>query len=355
MTTTTIGLQPTGAHVEFATPAPTLTGPGKGISRDRWGRPLIIPPGGGTPAPYTRCTTYVSVLDDKEHLMKWKARMTAIGMAARDDLILRVRSANPDDKTTIGRAAEEAAEHAGSSRRATIGTSLHALTERLDRGETLPPLGDWQADIDAYTQALATHGITPVEIETFVVNDDLKIGGTFDRIYKIGGQHYIGDLKTGASVDWGAGTYAMQLAVYANSVRYNVETGQRSTLDVNRDQAVLIHLPAGEHTATVYWINIARGWDSVQRLAGPVREWRKLKAKDWLTPMPSPTPVQPASGSHTPVPVPVSIEAEINQAATLDTLTRVYLAHMNEWTAEHTRLAKARKTTLTGQVQGQPE
>lgn len=353
-TPVTVGLQPTGAQVGFATPAPTLTGPGKGISRDRWGRPLIIPPGGGTPAPYTRCTTYVSVLDDKEHLMKWKARMTAIGMAARDDLILRVRSADPDDKTAIGRAAEEAADHAGASRRADIGTSLHALTERLDRGETLPPLGDWQADIDAYQHALTTHGLTPVEIETFVVNDDLHVGGTFDRIYTIGGQKYIGDLKTGSSVDWGAGTYAMQLAVYANSVRYNVETGQRSALDVNRDQAVLIHLPAGEHTATVYWIDIARGWDSVQRLAGPVREWRKLKAKDWLTPMPSPTPVQPASGSHTPVPVPVpvSIEAEITQAATLDALTSVYLAHMNEWTEEHTRLAKARKTTLTSQVQG---
>lgn len=352
MTTQTIGLQPTGIQVGFAAPAPTptLTGPGKGISRDRWGRPLIIPPGGGTPIPYTRCTTYVSVLDDKEHLMKWKARMTAIGMAARDDLILRVRSANPDDKTTIGRAAEEAAEHAGASRRADIGTSLHALTERLDRGETLPPLGGWQADIDAYQHALTTHGLTPVEIETFVVNDDLHVGGTFDRIYTIGGQKYIGDLKTGSSVDWGAGTYAMQLAVYANSVRYNVETGQRSALDVNRDLAVLVHLPAGEHTVTVYWINIARGWHSVQRLAGPVREWRKLKAKDWLTPMPSLAPVQPASGSHTSVPA--SIEAEINQAATLDALTSVYLAHMNEWTEEHTRLAKARKTALTSQVQG---
>ncbi|WP_406711293.1 PD-(D/E)XK nuclease family protein [Trueperella pyogenes] len=355
MTTTTIGLQPTGIQVGFAAPAPTLTGPGKGINRDRWGRPLIVPPGGGTPVPYTRCTTYVSVLDDKEHLMKWKARMTAIGMAARDDLILRVRSADPDDKTTIGRAAEEAAEHAGASRRADIGTSLHALTERLDRGETLPPLGDWQADIDAYQHALTTHGLTPVEIETFVVNDDLKIGGTFDRIYEIGGQNYIGDLKTGSSVDWGAGTYAMQLAVYANSVCYNVETGQRSTLDVNRDLAVLVHLPAGEHTATVYWINIARGWDSVQRLAGPVRQWRKLKAKDWLAPMPSLAPVQPATPPVVATSVPASIEDQINQAATLDALTSVYLAHMNEWTEEHTRLAKARKTTLTSQVQGQPE
>ena len=308
------------------------TGPGKGIERDRWGRPLIIPPNGGKPVGYTRCTTFVSSLDDKENLMKWKARMTVIGMAQRDDLVLQARAADPDDKKTLGRVAEAAAEHAGASQRATIGTELHALTERLDRGETLPNMGKWQADLDAYRQATQAMGLKPVEIETFVVNDALKIGGTFDRVYNVGGQRYIGDLKTGSSLDWGTGTFAMQLAVYANSLRYNPDTGERAPLGVNTDVAILIHLPAGTGRCDVYWLDIERGWASVS-LAAAVREFRKLRRDTWLRPF------QPLI---TPSP-----RTLIDKATSVDELNTIWFDHQSTWTPDLTAAAAAKKTQLT--------
>ncbi|MBM9432366.1 PD-(D/E)XK nuclease family protein [Flaviflexus equikiangi] len=263
--------------------------------------------------------------------MKWKARMTAIGMAQRDDLILQARAADPDDKKTLGRIAEQAAEHAGSAQRATIGTELHALTERLDRGETLPHMGAWQADLDAYQRETSRAGLDPVEIETFTVNDSLKIGGTFDRVFEVGGRRFIGDLKTGSSLDWGTGTFAMQLAVYANSLRYDLTTGGRSSLDVSTDHAILIHLPAGTGKCEIYWLDIARGWASVS-LAAAVREFRKIKRDTWLRPF-------------QPIRLP-TIEAKIQAATNIGDLTDIWADHHHEWTSDLTALAARKKASL---------
>lgn len=316
---------------------PELVGPGKHVQRDRWGRPLITPPRGGKPVPYTRCTTYVDVLESTWNLMAWKQRMTAIGLAQRDDLRLQVLGAI-DDKTRLNKIVEEAANHAGASASATIGTELHAWSERLDRGETLPPLGDpWQGDIDAYHATTRNAGLDPVELETFVVNDALRIGGTFDRIYQIGNQKYIGDLKTG-SLDWGAGKFAMQLAVYANSERYDVQTGQRTPLDVNTGRAIIVHLPKGENKCTLYWIDIARGWQMVG-LAQHVREYRQIPAKEWLNPF---TPTATAAEKTSEPTIPEYIQA----AATISELADVYRAYQDQWTPELNQLAATRRKQI---------
>lgn len=308
-----------------------LVGPGKNIDRDRWGRPLIIPPDGGDPVAYTRCTTYVSALDDKKNLMGWNARMVALGLAQRDDLLLKVRATDPGDKKTLGAITEEAADFAGAHRRAEIGTQIHALTERLDRGETVPDAGEYQADLDAYREALDERGIIPTEIETFVVNDYLKIGGTFDRIYTVNGRKYIGDIKTGEKLDYGVNTFAMQLAVYANSLRYDWQTGRRTPLDVDRTWAILIHLPAGEGTATVYWLDIEKGWQGVG-LAQGVRAWRDMKKNAFIHPCSVP------------------LTWQVEHAETLDELYALYDMNASQWTPRLTELAAQRKTTLTGQV-----
>lgn len=41
------------------------------IQRDRWGRPLITPPDGGKPKPYTRASTLAKALDDNQGLIDW--------------------------------------------------------------------------------------------------------------------------------------------------------------------------------------------------------------------------------------------------------------------------------------------
>jgi hypothetical protein len=243
------------------------------VERDGFGRPLIIPVGGGKPVAYQRCTTFIDMLSDRYQLEAWKQRMVAIGMSKRPDLVLRAGSTL--DKDTLNDVAEAALEAAGSSMQATIGTALHELTERWDRGER-PQLPESHApDIFAYLGATA--GIVKRDIEVFVVHDELKVGGTFDRVLEIDGGAYVADLKTG-NIDYDTAKIAMQLTVYANSKRYDPKTGARSVLGVSTERGVVIHLPAGEGKCSLYWTDLVQGMKGVQ-LAAQVRAWRKDKAK----------------------------------------------------------------------------
>ena len=253
------------------------------IDRDRYGRPLVVPPAGGKPVAYTRCTTFVDALDSKEGLMRWKARMTALGLAARPDLALAVQSTNPDDKRALDSVVEQALDAAKASAAATTGTALHQLTERIDEGGTLTGLAlpdEHRSSLDAYRRA--TEHLEWAAIEQFRVHDDLKIGGTADRVAVIDGASVICDIKTG-SIDY-PGKFAMQLAVYAHSQVYDHNTGKRHSDSPSADleRGLIIHLPAGGGECTLHWIDLAAGWEAVD-IARQVRQWRSKsnsKAKD---------------------------------------------------------------------------
>ena len=90
------------------------TGPGKGVSRDRWGRPLITPPEGGKAVPYVRVTTLAGTLEDTYNLGKWQQRQVAMGIAARPDLVALVSAAR-GDKGALNAVCEQAHEAAASS------------------------------------------------------------------------------------------------------------------------------------------------------------------------------------------------------------------------------------------------
>lgn len=327
--------------------APTdLVGPGKGIERDRYGRPLITPPGGGKPVPYTRCTTYVGVLEDTYNLSRWQMRMVAQGLAARPDLMLAV-SALPlngnmtaDDKRTLNGLCEQAMEAASAHAAATVGTALHALAERHDRGETLGHIPDqYQPDINAYIAATAH--LEMVSIETFGVHDGLRIGGTWDRIVRIDGQNYIADIKTG-SIEWGIGKIAMQLAVYSRCHAYDPDTAQRTPLNVHQDRALIIHLPAGKGTAELVWVDIAAGWQAVD-LARQVREWRARK--DLTRPYVQSTAAATDAGTEREAAA--ALHLAIDAATSVDELNHLWATHQAIWTDAHTAAAAAKKTSLT--------
>lgn len=255
--------------------------PAQPIPRDRWDRPLVIPPDGGKPKPYARCTTFVSALESHHTLTLWEKRMVALGLSERADLLLAV-AAHRDDKRELNKICDQAKEAARASSAATTGTALHALTERVDRGQPLPALPESAADdLAAYTQA--TRNIEVVDIERFGVEDQLCVGGTWDRVFNIAGQYYIGDIKTG-NIEAPAMKIAMQLAVYAHATPYDWTSGTRKPYDftLNQERGVVVHLPAGTGTCQLHWIDIAAGWQAVQ-LAREVRQWRSKK--DWYEPL----------------------------------------------------------------------
>lgn len=268
------------------------------IPRDRFKRPMIKPPGGGKEEPYTRATTWAGAVEDTYNLGRWQQRMTAHGLSIRPDLLLRVSSLgeeppkfvlDPRQQTwetnpryrpwvqSMDEACETAQEAAAAHAKATIGTSLHALAEIMDRGEEMPVVpSEYLSHLAAYAEATA--GWEWLEIERFLVLDDLKIGGTPDRIAMVPGhpRPVIADIKTG-DVTYGQGKMAMQLAIYAHSEIYHLD-GIREPLHPDLDQEIglIIALDAVKASCEILTIDIAAGWRGVQ-LAGQVRSWRSRR------------------------------------------------------------------------------
>jgi len=243
------------------------------IERDRYGRPMVVPPKSKKPIAYTRATTIANSLDDASALVAWKMRMAALGLTTRPDLLLAIAAAG-EDKMAINAYIEEAMDAAGASKAATIGTAIHALTERLDLGQELgvvPP--QWMPDITAYEET--TKVLSNIFIEQFAVLDKFKIAGTPDRIVEYKGERFIADLKTGR-IDH-PNNIAMQLAIYANGLPYYPDTATRGTWgDVNKEKAIIIHLPAGTGVCKLVFIDIKEGWKGVE-FAMKVRKWRDQK------------------------------------------------------------------------------
>ena len=245
---------------------------------DRYGRYLIPPADGGKPVAHTRATTWASTNDDQHNLTRWKLRTAALGLSRRSDLLAGIAAAADDDRSAIDRVVDQALEAGGSSTAANTGTALHAMTERVDRGEVFEIPEPHKSDVEAYSAALAEAGITVDLIEMVGICSDLGVAGTFDRVVTFEGKQYIADLKTGRSLDYSWSTIAVQLAIYANaSTIYDVATGTHSPMpEVDQERAIVFHLPAGSGTCTLYWVDIEAGWRGAL-LAQEVRAWRKVK------------------------------------------------------------------------------
>lgn len=269
--------------------------------RDRFGRYLI--PVGGKHVAYTRATTLAGTIEDRYNLELWKLRTCAKGLTERPDLYASIAATAEDDKKKLNAICEDALEAGKGSAGANLGTALHTFTERVDLGETITIPAPWDADIAAYRVAMANAGvqIVPGGIEKIVVLHDIQVAGTFDRLVTIGGHDLplIADLKTGAGLDFSWGSIAIQLALYAHADEiYDPVTDTTSPMPaVDQDQALVMHLPAGQATCTLYLVDIAAGWEAVQTCLD-ARSWRKRKDLNRLL---ATATVEPSPVAHEPV------------------------------------------------------
>ena len=259
------------------------------IPRDRWGRPLITPTGGGKPEPYTRVSTLAKTLDDKTALSKWMCRQTAIGLALRPDLVALVGS-SADNKKTVGDAVEQALVAAKSSEAANVGTTLHALTEQVDGGADIDWMPtDLRADLVAYKQAML--GIEIMSSETFIIQDDIKCAGTFDRLVTLpDGRVMVADVKTGQNEPKYPHATATQIAIYAQGTLYSPELGRLGSLaalGVSTTTGLMIHMPAKTGTCVLYEMDLSAGW-ALAQIAFDVRFRQKSKPITPYAPAPVP-------------------------------------------------------------------
>jgi hypothetical protein len=244
---------------------------------DQYGRYLLPDPYTNEVRPWTRATTMARAITDEFNLHRWGERMLARGMALRGDLVAKTL-ADYDDDDVIDAVIAAAKEHAGTTVAATYGSAMHRFTERIDTGEDDVKVPDLLAgDLDAYTQALADHELAVMAVERIVCVPDLGVAGTFDRVLTRGERAWIADLKTGKDLAPAWRDIAVQLALYAHAAFVWSGTDWQPMPPVDQSEALVIHLPIGQGTCTLYAVDIAAGWDATVGLCAPVREWRKRK------------------------------------------------------------------------------
>ena len=252
------------------------------FNRDRWGRPLIIPADGGKPIPYTRFSSHGQCLEDRFGLEKWKIRTAGKGLASRPDLFAQVAACPPDDSRRLDTLMEAALEAGGSSVGAGLGTALHEFTQNFDLGvyglDDIPE--PWRHDVEAYADTLERFGLVIDRelIEVSLVNDELMLAGTADRFYeRADGTLVCADIKTGKQIGDNPLAYIVQLAAYANSMRYDIETGSRETVGpVDLEHGILVHLPSGKARCDIYQVDLREGLE-VAKLASRVRIQQKRR------------------------------------------------------------------------------
>lgn len=252
------------------------------IKRNQWGQPMIVPAAGGKAVGYQRVTTFIKVMESSFGLESWKLRQVACGLASRPDLRMGVDAHAPGylegdvgDKKSLDDIVKQALDAAASSGKATIGTALHRITERVDRGLDMD-VPEWaRADVAAYRAATAS--FQWIHIERMHVNDRLKVAGTPDRIALVDGVPTVVDLKTGSF--W-ASSCATQLGIYANSDLYDIKTATRIPTDYRKDRALVIHLPAGTGEVRLRWVDIAAGYGQASEWAPKAHAWQKRRDLD---------------------------------------------------------------------------
>jgi hypothetical protein len=276
------------------------------------GAPIVKHPTTGKDTTYRRPSSAGKPLEDTYHLDLWAKRTVAYGVATTPSIAARIANLDPkEDKAKLNELAEEALVAAKGNQAADLGTELHRVVERLNKGEwtidDVPEL--FKADAEAYLAELARHdlSVVPGMVELKVVNDHVRCAGTFDMILR----SYLSDLKTGQSIDLAQVGIAVQLAIYRHASIYDIHTDERSDLPpMDSDVGLVVHLPYGTGTCRIVDVDIKAGWEAAQ-LAAKAKSWNYRK--DLFTPREVKDPPK-ARGSQRIEPVNAPAPAESKTA-----------------------------------------
>lgn len=258
------------------------------VKRDRWGRYLLPDPESGKTQAWTRVTTFAKTVADMYNIDLYHQRLVVKGMSMRPDLFAEAAGVHIEDKSKLNEIANYAREAAGESGKARLGTAVHTFTEKADLGEkqVVPP--PWDKDVEAYTKCLKDNNITviPEFVEATLIIPKFNVAGTLDRLATVKSDKLpkIADLKTGKSVQYAWMEIACQLYLYSQATHvYDHATQElREMPEVDKSRGIVVHLPVGQATATIYEIDLELG-ARVAAASEVVRDLRKRKnfATEW--------------------------------------------------------------------------
>lgn len=331
------------------------------------GRPLIKQPDGSVRA-YTRASSLGDYLTDQEFLKQWEMIYLAIGLGRRPDLADQCavepyttgfdeppRLVKAESKRNVLSIIRRVLDAMKIHERADRGTVAHAITETGYDGYVPPALVGEHAVFGAF---IDLNHIIRLGSEIFVVNDELKVAGTFDHLWYVPSLRsvVIGDTKNGRNKN--SLGFGVQFAVYANSVVYNAETGERMTLEeyvalaldelglgidpmppINRKVALLLSLK--ERQAKPSDVDIEWGY-RMAKLAATVRDARDDTAGRVL----QSELVQGVKGKMAQEITLAALAERIEATENAGELAVLWRHHKDIWTPELTTRAAARKLTL---------
>lgn len=252
------------------------------FNRDRYGRPLIDVD--GKPTPYTRISSYGQILEDQTGLNRWKLRMVVAGVAQRPDLVA-LASAHAHDDRKLDDLAQQLLDAGGASKAANTGTAIHEVLAQVDQGtlaiDAVPD--QFMAHAVAWRQCIADFGleVIPELVEIALVNDRFQAAGSSDNFLMRtkDGLLVVVDKKTGKSISSKPLAYMVQLALYATSMEYRIETGERVALpQVDLNIGYIAHLPANSDTCTMYEVNLQQALELAE-LAQKIKTAQKSNIK----------------------------------------------------------------------------
>jgi hypothetical protein len=288
---------------------------------------------------------------DTFNLDQWKKRQVGEGLAIRDDLVLAIKAMgrpgpggwSREDKRKIDGIIKDAMEAAKQRDGARVGTAVHDLTERLDRGEPVASVAQGlpatpAQELRAYAYLVDQNGWRALEIERTVLCEFVdpetgavdEIAGSLDRIYEIPGiaamlgpgecQYgpecghgglaelpVIGDVKTEGDPTLNGLHIGPQLGIYSRARKmwrrlpgeHTVKIGDREVTVPNgeyveapcvrQDVAVVVHIRDGQ--VAPLFVNLTEGWEAAEaayaQAKRETRAGRAMGAKGaWFAPMP---------------------------------------------------------------------
>jgi len=238
----------------------------------------------------SRPSGWGKILDDENALVNWKIDRAASGVASDPALQARYVAVKDGDRETLKELRELAINAGRGAQAADIGTALHAMSERWeDPEDDFDPPEEYAKSLRVYSKTLEEFGLVSELFEYHVVNLKRGCAGTADRLYRTtrpvvtpdgeihpAGTLFVGDLKTGKSLDFSLPGYTVQMALYAEGELYDVVNDEfLETPPINQDWGILVHLPAGQEVCSLIWCDMGVGeWGAI--LVAQVKEWRRL-------------------------------------------------------------------------------